>query len=157
MYLVTLSWTGLFAALSVVLWQAFQLEGGAAFYPRVVLSGAFLSAGLLLLSQVAGSTSAQQRKAVRPREFGQLARVTVFVLIWAGYVFLLFRLGFMVATWLALTSSLAVARARTSLTEMLAVAAFVLVFTVLIKFVLYVPMPQGWLDERLEILLYSYL
>lgn len=157
MHLVVSSWAGLCVALSIILWQSFQLDGPAAVYPRVVIAGALLSAGVLLFTQVAGVTAAPQREAGAARDLRQFAKVALFVLIWAGYVLLLPWLGFMVATWLAIMASLAIARGRVSLVELLGAAAFVLVFTILINVVLYVPMPQGWLDEQLEILLYSYL
>jgi hypothetical protein len=55
----------------------------------------------------------------------------------------------------ALWVSLALLGGRPTIRAALGTAIFVVVFAVLIKSVLYVPVPVGWLDEQLDSLLYS--
>lgn len=143
---------GTLVALSGALfWRALLIEGGA--YPLVATGGAALTCGAYLLGRarrggwpVAGGVAPQRRT---------LPRVAAFAALWAAYVLALPPLGFILATWIALAASVALTRARLRSPDLLWTAAFVGTLAVLMKVVLYVPVPQGWLDERLELLIYS--
>jgi hypothetical protein len=149
-----IAFCGLLIALSsVLLWQAVQIDGQAAVYPILVTGGAVLFSVVYTVRQaiLANGWPAEVPYAVPP---STVPRVALFVAIWTIYVIALGYLGFMVATWLALVaSSLAIGRFRAL--QPLWIALFVLIMTVLLKIVLYVPVPQGWLDIQLEIFLYS--
>jgi len=82
-------------------------------------------------------------------------QVAAFVAIWCGYVFALPPLGFIVSTFAALAASMVVIRGRVSIGDLVWPAVFVIVLAVLLKVVLYVPVLPGWLDERLDVLIYS--
>lgn len=88
---------------------------------------------------------------------GRALRLAAVAAVWLAYVVALPYAGFMVASWVALFVSLAITHGRPSLSGALGTAAFVLVFAILIKIVLYVPVPQAWPDQQLDILLYEWL
>ena len=145
---------GLLVALSGgLLWAALQIEGQASVYPILVTAGAvfFSLAYTARQAVVAGSWPVPPPYSV-PRS--TLPRIAMFVAIWTIYVVALSTLGFMVATCLALVASSLVI-GRFSALQPVWLALFVIVLSVLLKVVLYVPVPQGWLDIQLEIFLYS--
>ncbi|MEF2549218.1 tripartite tricarboxylate transporter TctB family protein [Aurantimonas sp. E1-2-R+4] len=144
---------GMLVALSAALvWQAIQLSGPATVYPLVVTSGALIfSLSYAVMRAVNGWDEGAVPFAM-PRS--SLPRVTAFVLVWLAYVLLLPYGGFILATWLGLLASLAIVRGRLGLVDAMSTALFVAVLALLMKAVLYVPVPQGWLDQSLEILLY---
>ena len=149
-----IAFCGLLIALScALLWQAMQIEGQAAVYPIFVTAGAVLFSVVYTVRQavVANGWPAEAPYAVPS---STIPRVALFVVIWTIYAMALSYLGFMVATWLALLAS-RLAIGRFSALQPLWIALFVLIMTVLLKVVLYVPVPQGWLDIQLEIFLYS--
>ncbi|WAP66902.1 tripartite tricarboxylate transporter TctB family protein [Jiella pelagia] len=144
---------GLLVLLSAALvWQALQLSGPASVYPLVVTSGALLFSLSYTVMRVVGGFDDGASSFEIPR--ATIARVAGFVAVWLAYVLLLPTGGFILTTWLALLVSLAIVRGRLGLVDALATALFVAVLAVLMKTVLYVPVPQGWLDESLETLLY---
>ncbi|MCF8482914.1 MAG: hypothetical protein K9H25_21015 [Rhodospirillum sp.] len=142
--------------LALMVWRSALVPGPAMAYPLVVSLCAF--AAVLTL------TILSLRKArvpvlsplgdVRPTPVGW-GRLAGFILLWIAYVALLDTAGFMLATWLALALSLALLGGRPTVRAALGTAVFVGVFAVLIKSVLYVPVPSGWLDDKLDFLLYS--
>ena len=146
---------GLLIALAGALaWEAVQIQGSAGVYPLVVTSGALLfSLAYTLQRAVRGwgqPLSDTPFSVPRPAAL----RVAAFVAVWLAYVVLLPHGGFILATWLALLASLTIVRGRVTLLDAAATALFVAVLAVLMKIVLYVPVPQGWLDQSLETLLY---
>lgn len=144
---------GLLVLLSAALvWQALQLSGPASVYPLVVTSGALLFSLSYTVMRVVGGFDDGASPFEIPR--AAIARVAGFVAVWLAYVLLLPTGGFILTTWLALLVSLAIVRGRLGLVDALATALFVAVLAVLMKTVLYVPVPQGWLDESLETLIY---
>lgn len=144
-------------ALVALTWQSFQTSGMASYYPVALTTGALACALVYLamsLSRLRAAPSGEldeEAALVWPPAVPLLA----FVAIWLAYVALLDRVGFMVATWAALWASLVVLGRRVTLRAPVLVGLFVLVLTVLLKRALYVPVPQGWLDERIDILLYA--
>lgn len=147
----------LIIALATILWQAIQITGSAAAYPIVIAGSALLCSGLLLISHVIGAPDSTGLSELPRLSRLQFVRLLGFAAVWIAYVVLLPRLGFMLSTWISLSLSLAITRGKPSVSAIAGTAVFVLLFAVLIKIILYVPMPQGWLDEQLEIFLYRVL
>lgn len=147
----------LVAIMATILWQAIQITGSAATYPIAIAGSALLCSGLLLVSHAVDAPNRTGPSESLRLSRLQLVRLIGFAAVWMVYVVLLPRLGFMLSTWMALSFSLAITRGRPSVSAIAGTAVFVLLFAVLIKIVLYVPMPQGWLDEQLELLLYRVL
>jgi hypothetical protein len=147
----------LVAAMATILWQANQITRSAAAYPMAIAGIALLCSGLLLISQLIGAPDHTGSSEIPRLSRLQLVRLIGFAAVWIAYVVLLPRLGFMLSSWMALSLSLTITRGRLNLSAIAGTAVFVLLFAVLIKVVLYVPMPQGWLDEQLEIVLYRVL
>jgi hypothetical protein len=147
----------LVAAMATILWQAIQITSSAAAYPMSIAGSALLCSGLLLVSRFTGAPDHTGSSEIPRLSRLQLVRLISFAAVWIAYVVLLPRLGFMLSSWMALSLSLAITRGRPGMSAIGGTAVFVLLFAVLIKVVLYVPMPQGWLDEQLEIVLYRVL
>ncbi len=145
----------LVAALATILWQAIQITGSAAVYPIVVVGSALLCSGLLLISNVISAPESTDLSTIPRLSRLQLIRLIGFAIVWIAYLVLLPRFGFILTTWVGLSLSLAITIGRPKVSVIAGTAVFVLLFAVLIKIVLYVPMPQGWIDEQLEIFLYS--
>lgn len=145
----------LIAASGFLFWQATMLRAEAALYPMIVTGGALLFTISYLVQQTVlrGDGWSGAERFVLPRR--ALPRVAVFAAIWSGYVLALPVAGFMVASWLALWLSLVVVRGALRWADALGSAAFTLVLSVLMKVVLYIPVPQGWLDIQLEIFIFS--
>jgi putative tricarboxylic transport membrane protein len=147
---------GLLIALSGTLfWQATLIGGGAGSYPMVVTGAAVLLCLAYAARQALQGAEAWPDEAAPAIPARTLPRVAAFAAIWAAYVLALPVLGFILASWIALVASTPAVRARLGLGDILWTAVFVLVLAVLLKVVLYVPVPQGWLDERLDVLIYS--
>ena len=147
---------GLLIAVSGFLfWQASMLRGQAALYPMIVTGGALGFAIAYTLRQAIRTGGAWRMQSSDEFPLRSLPRVMLFVGIWSLYVLALPRAGFIVATWIALCLSLLTVRGRLPVTDLAGTAVFTLTLAVLMKVVLYVPVPQGWLDVQLEILIYS--
>ncbi len=147
----------LLIVLALMVWRSALVPGPAATYPLVVSLCAFSTVLLLTVlslrkGEAPAAAPADSAQRLTPMGWGRLA---AFILLWIAYVALLETIGFMVATWVALVVSLALLGGRPTLRAALGTAVFVAVFAVLIKSVLYVPVPTGWLDQQLDSLLYS--
>lgn len=171
--MLRLVFCGLLLAGSVWLfWVASQLRAGVALYPMLVTGGAaaflLVHALRMLWLHHAARNGRPQAAAVQagPKPaaaddpdtallppLSSLPRLAGFAAVWSAYVVALPQLGFMLATWLALTLSLALLSRLRWLTP-LWMALFVAVLALLMKVVLYVPVPQGFLDVRLDELLF---
>lgn len=145
----------LIAVLAAILWQAVQITGSAAAYPIIVSAGALACSAVLLATQVLRPADGAEVPAAFALPPALALRLVAFGSVWIAYVVLLPHAGFMIATWAALAVSLALTAGRPRIGAVLGTAAFVLVFAVLIKVVLYVPVPQGWPDRQLDTLLYG--
>jgi hypothetical protein len=146
----------LLIVLALMVWRSALVPGPAATYPLVVSLCAFAMVLLLTVLSLrkAEAPAASSAGGVRPTPMGW-GRLAAFIVLWLAYVTLLESIGFMVSTWVALWVSLALLGGRPTIRAALGTAIFVVVFAVLIKSVLYVPVPVGWLDEQLDSLLYS--
>jgi hypothetical protein len=138
----------LLIVLALMVWRSALVPGPAATYPLVVSLCAFAMVLLLTVLSLrkAEAPAASSAGGVRPTPMGW-GRLAAFIVLWLAYV--------MVSTWVALWVSLALLGGRPTIRAALGTAIFVVVFAVLIKSVLYVPVPVGWLDEQLDSLLYS--
>ncbi|MCA8906491.1 MAG: tripartite tricarboxylate transporter TctB family protein [Rhodospirillaceae bacterium] len=149
----------LVAVLAAIVWQSTEIRGSAAIYPIVVSIGALVcSVAFLVARALAPAPQGDGGPAIGLRlPAGRALRLAAVAAVWLAYVVALPYAGFMVASWVALFVSLAITHGRPSLSGALGTAAFVLVFAILIKIVLYVPVPQAWPDQQLDILLYEWL
>lgn len=138
-----------------LLWQAVQIEGRAGVYPIVVTSAAVLFSLAYTLRQAILGGGIWPSGPSFAIALSSAPRVASFAVIWTVYVLVLPTVGFIIATWLALIASIGVVSRQFRLLDTVWTAVFVLVLAVLMKIVLYVPVPQGWLDEQLEIFIYS--
>ena len=145
----------LFVGLSATLmWQALQIQGPAGVYPIVMTCGALVFSGAYLIQQVVRSLASGPQEISVAFSAATIVRAGVFAGIWTAYVMLLPYGGFVVTTWVALVACLGVLKGRVRIGDVLSTALFVLVLAVLMKTVLYVPVPQGWIDRTLDVLLY---
>ncbi len=131
-------------------------------YPVLVTSATFALALLYSLpSLVARQASAGVRAAVdatnaRERRM-QLLRSIGFCLVWTLYVVLLNRIGFVVASSLALIASIWIMLGQFRPLASLSAVVFVLALAILVTTVLFVPVPKAkvdhWIDETIYTLL----
>lgn len=148
----------LFAIFGVLGWQTTQLSGAAAAYPAYVL-------GVLAVLLLGIAVSEVRRRAPSKldpeladccsgsgRERGALV---AFVGTWVAYVLLLDAIGFLAATALAIAASLLLLGRRHALSIAAGSIGFSLALAVLVKTVLYVPVPLAAPDLALERLIYS--
>lgn len=150
--------------LAALSWQALETGGMASNYPIAVTLGAMACA----LAHLAMSLASQRKRpdaaaAGTPTDPAAEAitwppplALAAFVAIWLAYVYYLETLGFVAATWLALWGSLVMLTRRFSAGAPIYIGVFVVVLTVLLKTALYVPVPQGWVDVRIDTFIYSF-
>lgn len=145
----------LVVALGVMAYESTGIKGAGAFYPISISVGALVGAVAFMASQwkMAGGPT-ETPGWLRLSRIG-VARLVAFGGLWAGYVLGLPTLGFTLATWGALVLSLALLRGRPTVQAVAGTGLFVMAFVLLIKTVLYVPVPMGWLDTRIEEILYT--
>lgn len=148
----------LVAVLAAIVWQSTEIRGSAAIYPMVVSIGALVCCVAFLLARLLAPAPGGNGPVIGLKlPAGKALRLAAVAAVWLAYVVALPYAGFMVASWVALFVSLAITHGRPSLAEAFGTLAFVLVFAVLIKVVLYVPVPQAWPDHQLDMLLYDWL
>lgn len=148
----------LFAIFGVLGWQTTQISGSAAAYPAYVL-GALT---VLLLGIAVGEVRRREPLKLDPeladccsgsgRARGALV---AFVGTWLAYVLLLEAIGFLAATALAIVASLLLLGQRHILIIATGSIGFSLALALLVKTVLYVPVPLAAPDLALERLIYS--
>lgn len=154
----SISLGALFAIFGVLGWQTTQLSGSAAAYPAYVLG----VLAVLLLGIAVGEVRRRGPLKLDPeladccsgsgRERGALV---AFVVTWVAYVLLLDAIGFLAATALAIAASLLLLGQRHTLFIAAGSIGFSLALAVLVKTVLYVPVPLAAPDLALERLIYS--
>lgn len=156
--ITSISLGALFAIFGVLAWQTTRLSGAAAAYPAYVLG----VLAVLLLGIAAGELRRRGRPRLDPELAESLsgsargrAALAAFVGTWVAYVLLLEAIGFLAATGLAIAASLALLGQRRVLPVVAGSIAFSLALAVLVKTVLYVPVPLGAPDLALERLIYS--
>lgn len=148
----------LFALFGVLAWQATRLSGPAAAYPAYVLGAVVV----LLLGIGAGEVRRRGKLRLDPElaEFWSgpvrgRAALAGFMVTWMAYVLLLDALGFLGGTALAMTASLLLLGQRRPWRIAAGSIAFSLALAVLVKTVLYVPVPLAAPDLALERLIFS--
>lgn len=151
---------GLLAALIGTLsWLALDIRGPAAAYPMVVINAALV---LLLATGVAEGRRRAPLGAADPElgalistSAGGLWRSVAFAALWLVYPFVIPVTGFIVATAVALSLSLILLGARRYVLSVLGVIVFTLALSVVMRLVIYVPMPPVGLDELLDRILFA--
>jgi hypothetical protein len=148
------------AALTGMLsWLALGIRGPAAVYPMIVLNTALV---LLLATGFAegrrraplGATDPELGALVSPAG-GGLGACLAFAALWVTYPFVIPATGFIVATGITLSLSLVLLGMRRYLVIVLGVVLFTLALSVVMRLVIYVPMPAVGLDEALDRLLFA--
>ena len=99
---------------------------------------------------------AGQALVVIPDKKISILRFILFLLVWLIYIPFLDFGGFILSSWLALTLSITLLNGALNLKSGIVSFLFVFVFSLLINTVLYVPVPQGYLDRQVESLIYNF-
>ncbi|MGV6875206.1 tripartite tricarboxylate transporter TctB family protein [Pseudochelatococcus sp. B33] len=131
-------------------------------YPVIVTSTAFVLTALTVLPmtfrQVSrGSPSFGTIFGRTAQERRQMARIVAFCLVWLLYIVVLNRLGFVLASSLALVASLWITLGRFRLLASLSAVIFVLALAILVTTVLFVPVPKAGLDYWIDETIYTLL
>lgn len=149
----------LFAVFAAAAVEAWGMAGLAGRYPQVLTTAALLLTALVAAGEVGSARrlAGTDGKPARPRQGtgGQRVMLLGFVACWLLYTAALQPLGFLVATGLAIAVSLRCLGLRRPVAVVLTAALFAAGMAVLLKTVLYVPVPAGPLDLALERLLFA--
>ncbi len=140
-------------------WLSLGIRGPAALYPMIAINTALV---LLLVTGIAewrrraplGATDPELGALVAPAG-GGLGASLAFAALWVIYPFVIPITGFMVATAATLTASLVLLGIRRYALIVLGVILFTLALSVVMRLVIYVPMPAVGLDEALDRLLFA--
>ncbi len=143
----------MFAFFGVLAYQTAGLTGPAAAYPGYVLGMLWV-----LLIGIAITEFRRHGKLRLDPELAefwpvprrQRAALASFIAVWLGYVLILNAVGFLGATTLAVATSLVILGMRGAWWISLGSVAFSLAMAVLVKTVLYVPVPLAAPDVALE-------
>lgn len=129
---------------------AFSLRGAAALYPQLVAG----AAAALALAWAA----AAWRDAAVDAELAALAvappRLALFAAIWLAYPLALAAIGFLAASWAALALTALALGTRRPFAVAVALAPTVLAVALLLRLVVYVPLPAAWPEMQLDRLLF---
>ena len=149
----------LLGSLAVLGIQSFSISGQAALYPQVLIGTGFV---LLLVSSM---QSWRRRASVEPdAELASLGSgrpstrilFILFCLIWVAYPLLMPYFGFTATTVLAFYGSSMLFGNRRRVASLLWVVVFAVVFAVLLKTVIYVPVPEAWPDRLINSIIYRF-
>lgn len=137
--------------------RALEFDGRTGLYPLAICLGALLFLSWLLLRQLAGRGQDGGEATGPLLGLGRKValRLGVFVLAWLGYVLLLPFAGFILTSWAALYLSILATGAQRRLAPLAYCGVFALSVAVLLKTVLFVPVPEALPDEYLDRLIYS--
>ncbi|PMR74771.1 hypothetical protein C1H69_13040 [Billgrantia endophytica] len=148
----------LLVVLACVVIAAVQDTSSLMSYPVFITATAFLLTGLAVLPTIPWRRPA--RAALPGAVFGRTAgerrrmvRIIAFCAVWLIYVALLNRLGFVLASSLALVASLWITLGTLRPIASAGAVVFVLALAILITTVLFVPVPKAgvdhWIDETI--------
>lgn len=147
-----------FGLLLVLGASSLSIDGSAARYPQVLIAAALVALTMALL---------QERRQPDPvghdAELASLAAgpgpartaFCGFVLVWLVYPFVMGVLGFVLSTVLALVISCLLLRIPRPALIIACSVVLAVGFAVLLRTVLYVPMPTGWLDQQIDQAIYQ--
>jgi hypothetical protein len=133
--------------------QTPDIAASARVYPLILIVLVVACSLVIAAKEVAGraATAPLDPKFAKilaaPRDFR--FRVLGFTATWLVYSWVLSWVGFIVATTAAIALSLWILRTRKILAGVLSAALFSVVLSVLLATVLYIPTPQGLLDQLL--------
>lgn len=138
--------------------SSFSIDAAAARYPQVLIAGALVALTVALLQKrrqpaPVGSDAELAALAAGPAP-AQMA-FGGFVLVWLAFPFVMGALGFVLSTVIALVLSCLLLRIRRPVVVVASSIVLAVAFAVLLRTVLYVPMPSGWLDQRIDQVIYQ--
>jgi len=147
---------GLLLALALIMaWEAFQIGGPAGVYPiAITLGTSAVAACYLVMEVVRGGADMPAATLVERPTPAAVVRTVAFAAVWLIYVLALPYLGFVASTWIALYAALALSFGTLSVWSAVSSGLFTLILAILMKTILYVPVPQGWADTTLDVLIY---
>ena len=136
--------------------SSLSIVGPAALYPQLLIAGALaalLATEWLGLRQPAPADGELAALGAGPAP----ARIGfgTFVLVWLAYPAVLFAFGFLLSTVIALVLSCLVLRIRRPAVIVGSSVVLSVLFAVLLRTVIYVPMPTGWLDRQVDQAIYA--
>lgn len=153
------------AALAVAFASTLQSDQGPVNYPALVTGIALLRMLLWLVLLVRRRVPVTAAGVPDPEDGAtatgvgplQQTRLLGFALLWTGYALLLPVLGFLLASAIALILSLWIANGHFSVRASLASITFILVLSVLVSTVLYIPVPKSGIDHYLDETIFTIL
>ena len=133
------------------------IQGPAALYPRALLAGALVLVAITAWQELRGADGVRsdpELAALAAGPPGARSAFAAFVLVWLIHPFAMDAFGFILATAVAIVAScLALGFRRVPLVVGSA-ALFAILFSVLLKTVIYVPMPSAWPDRLVDQAIY---
>lgn len=147
----------LLAALAILGIESIHISGSAALYPRVLI---IASIALMLICTVqtwrgrANIPEDPELASLHTGSTGIRLRFAGFCLVWVVYPVMMPLFGFTASSVVALyLSSLLFGNTR-HVATLLWTTVFVIVFAILLKLVIYVPVPSAWPDRMIDSLIY---
>lgn len=149
---------GIFIVLAVLAVGSLSISEKAAAYPQALIAASFVLVLVQLASVLPRRTESQTEApdAASPPSVRAGTYLALFCLCWLLYPLLLVPFGFILATTLALFASISIFRIRRRWTALLGLFVFVVIFAVLLKTVIYIPVPEAWPDKIIDSIIYSF-
>lgn len=138
--------------------SSLSIDASAARYPQVLIAGALIALTTALLTErrhaaLSGGDTELASLAAGPAP--ERTAFGGFVLVWLAFPFIMGVLGFVLSTVIALVLSCLLLRIRRPALIIASSVVIAVAFAVLLRTVLYVPMPSGWLDQRIDQVIYQ--
>lgn len=146
---------GLLLALGV---SSVSIDPSAARYPQVLIAGALIALTIAMVQERRQPGPAGSDPELASLSAGPMpARMAFgsFVLVWLAFPFVMGVLGFVLSTVIALVLSCLLLRIRRPAVVVASSVVLAVAFAVLLRTVLYVPMPSGWLDRHIDQVIYQ--
>lgn len=151
--------TVLLAGLSVLGVASLSITGPSALYPQVLIGSAFILLLICSGQHLRGHEVDQPDDELDALSAGSTPaklRFALFCGIWLAYPLLLRPLGFTATTALTLYVSVLLFGVKRPLIAFLGTLGFAIVFAMLLKSVIYVPVPEAWADRLINSLMYRF-
>ena len=137
--------------------SSFAINASAAWYPQILITGALVALTIGLLQERRQPVPVGSDPELAALAAGPAPARTAFggfVLVWLAFPFVMGVLGFVLSTVIALVLSCLLLRIRRPAVVIASSIVLAVAFAVLLRTVLYVPMPSGWLDQRIDQVIY---
>jgi hypothetical protein len=153
-----LSMSGLLLGMLVILAvESLKISGSSAFYPQVLIG-----ASILLLAWSSWRSWQARSLALADPELASLhtgtasirLRFALFCVIWLVYPLLMPWAGFTASTVAVLYGSALLFGTKHPWLALVGILCFSIVFAILLKSVIYVPVPEAWPDRWINNLMY---